>query len=39
MKYCELCGCIMDDDHDGNICECCLDDMKEEDTPDECIHI
>lgn len=27
MKYCEMCGCIMDDNHDGDICECCIDDM------------
>lgn len=31
MKYCELCGCIMDDNHDGDIYECCLDDMRGED--------
>ena len=30
MKYCKLCGCIMSDNHDGDICECCLDDMREE---------
>lgn len=30
MKYCKQCGCIMDDDHDDDICECCLDDMREE---------
>lgn len=28
MKYCEMCGCIMDDNHDGDICECCIDDME-----------
>lgn len=33
MKYCEICGCIMDDNHDGDICECCLDDMTGEDPP------
>lgn len=33
IKYCKVCGCIMDDDHDGDICECCLDDMKGEDPP------
>lgn len=26
MKNCIECGCIMPADHDGNICECCLDD-------------
>ena len=28
MKECIMCGCIMDDKHDGDICECCLDDMN-----------
>lgn len=28
MKYCELCGCIMDDNHDGDICEVCMDEMR-----------
>lgn len=33
MKECTECGCIMDDDHDGDVCECCQDDRssKEED--------
>ena len=22
MKECIMCGCIMDDKHDGDICEC-----------------
>lgn len=26
MKVCIDCGCLMSDDHDGNICECCRDD-------------
>lgn len=25
MKYCRECGCNMSDDHDGVVCECCLD--------------
>ncbi len=29
MKYCKMCGCVMEDKHEGNICECCLDDMNE----------
>lgn len=35
MKECIICGCIIPDDHDGDICECCLDDMypREEDSP------
>ena len=35
MKECIICGCIMDDDHDGEICEVCTDDMypREEDPP------
>lgn len=28
MKKCLLCGCHMDDRHDDDICECCLDDME-----------
>lgn len=26
MKVCIDCGCLMPDDHDGDVCECCLDD-------------
>lgn len=26
MKVCIDCGCLMLDDHDGDMCECCLDD-------------
>lgn len=35
MRYCIECGCIMPDDHDGEICEVCIDDMypREEDPP------
>lgn len=29
-KRCEVCGCIMYDITDATICECCLDDMREE---------
>lgn len=37
MKNCKQCGCHMPDNHDGDICECCLDDMypREEDN-DQC---
>ena len=28
-KRCTVCGCIMDADHEGDICEVCLDDMTE----------
>lgn len=28
MKECIECGCIMDDDHDGDVCECCQDDRS-----------
>ena len=33
MKYCKMCGCHLGDRHDGDVCECCLDDMfpREED--------
>ena len=30
-KRCKKCGCIIGDDSDSDICECCLDDMREED--------
>lgn len=30
MKHCIECGCLMDDDHDGDVCECCQDDRKED---------
>lgn len=30
-KYCSYCGCIMDQKHDGDVCECCLDDLYESD--------
>lgn len=26
MKCCIECGCLMNDNHDGDVCECCLDD-------------
>lgn len=29
-KRCKICGCIMYDSSDCTICECCLDDMREE---------
>lgn len=29
-KRCEVCGCIMYGSSDTTICECCLDDMREE---------
>lgn len=28
-KRCMLCGCIMDADHVEDVCEICLDDMKD----------
>ncbi len=30
-KNCTYCGCIMDQTHDGDVCECCLDDLYESD--------
>ena len=30
-KYCTMCGCIMDENHDGDICEVCLDELYESD--------
>lgn len=35
MKYCIMCGCIMDDKHEGDVCECCLDDLYESDPGEE----
>ena len=26
MKECKGCGCLMDDDHEQDLCECCMDD-------------
>lgn len=26
MKVCIDCGCNLPDNHDGDVCECCLDD-------------
>lgn len=26
MKVCKECRCNMTDSHDGDVCECCLDD-------------
>ena len=31
MKYCDICGVIMDDSHERNICECCIDDLSDTD--------
>lgn len=28
-KECILCGILMDEKHEGDICECCLDDIEE----------
>lgn len=25
MRYCIECGCLLDDNHDGDVCECCQD--------------
>lgn len=30
-KRCTVCGCHMDEKHDGDICENCLDDMNDQD--------
>lgn len=34
-KRCTLCGCIMYDDSDSDICECCLDELYESDPGEE----
>jgi hypothetical protein len=31
LKRCTMCGCIMLAEHDGDICECCLDELYESD--------
>lgn len=30
-KRCTICGCIMDKDHESDICECCQDDRNNDD--------
>ena len=30
-KRCTMCGCIMYDDSDADICECCIADMNSDD--------
>ena len=38
-KQCTMCGCLMDADHEDDLCECCLDDLYESDPGevlDEC---
>lgn len=27
MKHCIMCDCILEDDHEADICDVCLDDM------------
>jgi hypothetical protein len=34
-KRCTMCGCIMYDDSDSDICECCLDELYESDPGEE----
>ena len=29
MKHCNMCGCIMDERHESDLCECCLDDLED----------
>lgn len=29
MKHCIMCDCILEDNHEADICEVCLDDMTE----------
>ena len=29
MKHCAVCGCLMSDKHEDDVCECCQDDMNE----------
>lgn len=28
MKKCKQCGCLMDDKHELDLCEFCIDDME-----------
>lgn len=34
-KRCTICGCIMYDDSDADICECCVDDLYRDLDEDE----
>lgn len=34
-KHCTFCGCLMDANHDGDICEVCLDELYESDPGEE----
>ena len=34
-KHCKMCGCNLDYKHDGDICECCLDDLYASDPGEE----
>ena len=31
MKRYKKCGCLFNDDHEGDICECCCDDLPDSD--------
>ena len=35
MKHCIMCGCLMDENHESDLCECCLDDLEDIDTNEE----
>lgn len=30
-----MCGCILEDNYDGEICPCCIDDMHDEELAEE----
>ena len=38
MRHCIMCGCIMEDKQESDICECCLDDLYDSD-PGEDVDI
>lgn len=29
MKRCQMCGCLLPDNHEEDVCECCMDDLDE----------
>ena len=35
MKNCKMCGCIMENSYEDDICPCCLDDLYESDPGEE----
>lgn len=34
-KRCTVCGCLMDGNHDGDVCEVCIDELFKSDPGEE----